>query len=93
MPLYFIGIILIRIRQNVGRVEMKEKVQEVINKLRPLLQRDGGDIELIDVNDGVVKVKLTGACGSCPMSQMTLKMGVESTLKKEIPEIKEVVSG
>lgn len=72
---------------------MKEKVQEVINKLRPLLQRDGGDIELIDVNDGVVKVKLTGACGSCPMSQMTLKMGVESTLKKEIPEIKEVVSG
>lgn len=71
---------------------MKEKVQEVINKLRPLLQRDGGDIELVDVNEGVVKVKLTGACGSCPMSQMTLKMGVESTLKKEIPGIKEVIS-
>jgi Fe-S cluster biogenesis protein NfuA len=71
---------------------MKEKVQEVINKLRPLLQRDGGDIELVDVEDGVVKVKLTGACGSCPMSQMTLKMGVESALKKEIPGIKEVVS-
>lgn len=71
---------------------MKEKVQEVINKLRPLLQRDGGDIELVDVDDGVVKVKLTGACGSCPMSQMTLKMGVESALKKEIPGIKEVVS-
>lgn len=71
---------------------MKEQVQGVIEKLRPLLQRDGGDIELIDVVDGVVKVKLTGACGSCPMSQMTLKMGVESALKKEIPGIKEVVS-
>lgn len=71
---------------------MKEKVQEVIDKLRPLLQRDGGDIELIDVTDGVVKVKLKGACGTCPMSQMTLKMGVESTLKKEIPGVKEVVS-
>lgn len=71
---------------------MKEKVQEVIDKLRPLLQRDGGDIQLVDVVDGVVKVKLTGACGTCPMSQMTLKMGVESALKKEIPEIKEVVS-
>lgn len=71
---------------------MKEQVQEVIEKLRPLLQRDGGDIELVDVTDGVVKVKLTGACGSCPMSQMTLKMGVESALKKEIPGIKEVVS-
>jgi Fe-S cluster biogenesis protein NfuA len=71
---------------------MKEKVQAVIEKLRPLLQRDGGDIELIDVEDGVVKVKLTGACGSCPMSKMTLKMGVESALKKEIRVIKEVVS-
>jgi Fe-S cluster biogenesis protein NfuA len=71
---------------------MKERVEQVIGKIRPMLQRDGGDIELIDVVDGVVKVKLTGACGSCPMSTMTLKMGVESTLKKEIPEVKEVVS-
>jgi Fe-S cluster biogenesis protein NfuA len=71
---------------------MKEKVQEVIDKIRPMLQRDGGDIQLIDVEDGIVKVKLTGACGSCPMSQMTLKMGVENALKKEIPEVKEVVS-
>jgi Fe-S cluster biogenesis protein NfuA len=71
---------------------MKEKVEAVIGKLRPMLQRDGGDIELVDVVDGVVKVKLTGACGSCPMSMMTLKMGVESALKKEIPEVKEVVS-
>ena len=71
---------------------MKEKVEQVISKIRPMLQRDGGDIELVDVTDGVVKVKLTGACGSCPMSMMTLKMGVENALKKEIPEVKEVVS-
>ncbi|MCX8109839.1 MAG: NifU family protein [Syntrophorhabdaceae bacterium] len=72
---------------------MKEKVEAVINKIRPFLQRDGGDIELIDVVDGIVKVKLRGACGSCPMSMMTLKMGVEKQLKQEIPEVKEVVAG
>lgn len=71
---------------------MKERVQQVIEKIRPLLQRDGGDIQLVDVVDNVVKVKLQGACGSCPMSQMTLKMGVEKQIKQEIPEIKEVVS-
>jgi Fe-S cluster biogenesis protein NfuA len=71
---------------------MKERVEQVIGKLRPMLQRDGGDIELVDVTDGVVKVRLTGACGSCPMSMMTLKMGVENALKKEIPEVKQVVS-
>lgn len=67
---------------------MREKVEEAINKIRPFLQQDGGDIELVDVtDDGVVKVKLKGACGSCPMSQMTLKNGVERALKEEIPEI------
>lgn len=71
---------------------MKEKVEQAIGKIRPFLQRDGGDIELIDVENGVVKVKLKGACGSCPMSMMTLKMGVEKTIKEEIPEIKEVVA-
>ena len=71
---------------------MKERVEQVITKIRPMLQRDGGDIKLVDVTDGVVKVKLTGACGSCPMSMMTLKMGVENALKKEIPEVKEVIS-
>ncbi|MBP1748823.1 MAG: NifU-like domain protein [Deltaproteobacteria bacterium] len=71
---------------------MRERVQQVIEKIRPLLQRDGGDIQLVDVTDGIVKVKLTGACGSCPMSAMTLKMGVEKQLKQEIPEIKEVIS-
>ena len=67
---------------------MKKKVEELISKIRPMLQADGGDIELVDVEDGVVKVRLTGACGTCPMSQMTLKLGVESILRKNIPEVK-----
>ncbi|MCX5812151.1 MAG: NifU family protein [Proteobacteria bacterium] len=71
---------------------MREKVEKAIEKIRPFLQRDGGDIELIDVVDGIVKVKLQGACGSCPMSAMTLKMGVEKQLKDEIPEVKEVIA-
>jgi len=66
---------------------MKEKVEEAIQEIRPYLQADGGNIELIDVTDGVVKVKLLGACAGCPMSKMTLQMGVERTLKKKIPEI------
>ncbi len=71
---------------------MKERVQEVLNQVRPALQADGGDVELVDVSeDGVVSVKLTGACGSCPMSTMTLKMGIEKTLVENIPEVKEVV--
>jgi len=73
-------------------VLMKERVRAAIEKVRPFLQRDGGDIELIDVEDGIVKVKLQGACGSCPMSMMTLKMGVEKQLKEEIPGVKEVVA-
>ncbi len=71
---------------------MQEKVQEVLDKVRPSLQADGGDVELIEVKDGVVKVKLKGACAGCPMSQMTLKNGIERILKREIPEVKEVVS-
>ena len=71
---------------------MREEVEKVIAEMRPFLQADGGNIELIDVQDGVVKVKLTGACGSCPMSQMTLKRGVEARLKAKVPEVKEVVS-
>ena len=70
---------------------MKEKVEAVLSKIRPMLEADGGDVELIDVSkEGVVKVKLTGACGCCPMSQMTLKMGIEQVLKKEVPEVKSV---
>ncbi|MBU0711865.1 NifU family protein [bacterium] len=70
---------------------MKEKVQKVLEAVRPFLQADGGDVELVDVTaDGIVKVRLTGACGSCPMSTYTLKMGVENKLKKELPEVKAV---
>lgn len=72
---------------------MKEKVEAALNKIRPSLKADGGGVELIEAGeDGVIKVKLTGACGGCPMSQMTLKMGIERILKEEIPEVKEVIS-
>ena len=72
--------------------KMKEKVEATLGKIRPSLNADGGDVELVEVTpDGVVKVKLTGACGGCPMSQMTLKMGIERMLKQEVPEVKEVV--
>ena len=71
---------------------MKEKVEEVLDKIRPALVADGGNVELIEVEDGTVKVSLTGACAGCPMSTMTLKMGIEKILKEEIPEVKEVVA-
>ncbi len=71
---------------------MREKVEKAINEIRPFLQADGGNIELIDVQEGIVKVKLVGACGSCPMSQLTLKRGVEARLKERIPEVKEVIA-
>ncbi|MDP2912101.1 MAG: NifU family protein [Candidatus Omnitrophota bacterium] len=66
---------------------MKEKVERAIENIRGFLQQDGGDIELVDVTDGVVKVKLTGACGCCPMASMTLKNGVEKALKEAVPEV------
>ncbi len=71
---------------------MKEKVEAVLEKIRPSLVADGGNVELVDVNDGTVKVRLTGACAGCPMSTMTLKMGIEQILKQEITEVKEVVA-
>ena len=72
---------------------MKEKVEAAINKIRPMLQADGGDVELIKVtDDGVVQVRLQGACAGCPMSQMTLKNGIERVIKEAVPEIKSVVS-
>ena len=69
---------------------MRENVEKALEKIRPALQADGGDIELVDVADGVVKVRLKGACGGCPMSQMTLKMGVEKALKQQVPGVKSV---
>ncbi len=72
---------------------LKEKVSEVLDRIRPLLQRDGGDVQLIDVQEnGIVKVKLVGACSGCPMSTMTLKNAIETTIKQEIPEITAVES-
>jgi Fe-S cluster biogenesis protein NfuA len=70
--------------------DLKKAVEQALAKIRPLLQRDGGDIELVEVTDGVVKVRLTGACKGCPMSQMTLKQGVEKLLLKEVPGLREV---
>jgi Fe-S cluster biogenesis protein NfuA len=72
---------------------MKEKVEQALDKIRPMLMADGGNVELVEVtDDGVVKLKLTGTCGCCPMSQMTLKMGIEKILKEAVPEIKEVIA-
>ncbi len=71
---------------------MRERVEAALKKVRPSLQADGGDVELVDVNDGIVSVRLTGACGSCPMSTMTLKMGVERAIRQEVPEIKKLVA-
>jgi Fe-S cluster biogenesis protein NfuA len=73
--------------------EMKKEVEKALNKIRPSLQADGGNVTLVDVTeDGVVKVRLVGACAGCPMSQMTLKAGIERVLKKEVPSVKKVVA-
>jgi Fe-S cluster biogenesis protein NfuA len=72
---------------------MEEKVRKALDQVRGSLQADGGDVQLVEVTaDGTVRVRLVGACAGCPMSQMTLKQGIERYLKKEIPEVKEVVS-
>ncbi len=75
-----------------GGFEMREQVEQVLETIRPSLQMDGGDVELVDVDeDGVVSVRLKGACGSCPMSTMTLKMGIEKSLMEKVPGVKSVV--
>ncbi|HHV79928.1 MAG TPA: NifU family protein [Firmicutes bacterium] len=71
---------------------MEEKINAVLDKIRPQLKADGGDVTLVEYKDGVVKLRLTGACGGCPFALMTLKNGIERLLKEEIPEIKQVVS-
>ena len=71
---------------------MRAEVEAALAKVRPSLQADGGDVELVDVEDGVVKVKLTGACGGCPMATMTLKNGIERILKEEVPGVQQVIS-
>jgi Fe-S cluster biogenesis protein NfuA len=71
---------------------MREKVGAVLNKIRPSLAADGGNVELVDASNGIVKLRLTGACGGCPMASMTLRHGVERVLKEQLPEITEVVA-
>ncbi len=71
---------------------MRDKVQTVLDNIRPSLRADGGDVELVDVKDGVVSLKLKGACAGCPMSTMTLKNGIERMLKQELSDIKEVIA-
>lgn len=71
---------------------MKEKVEAALTQIRPQLQADGGDVELVGVDDGTVKVRLTGACGGCPMATMTLKQGIEHAIKEQVPEVVEVVA-
>jgi len=71
---------------------MREKVETALSRIRPALQADGGDVELVDVSDGIVKVKLTGACSGCAMATLTLRAGIERVLKEQVPEVKEVVA-
>ena len=71
---------------------MKEKVEAALAQIRPTLQSDGGDVELVDVNKGVVRLKLKGACNGCPMATMTLRHGIERILKEQVPEVKEVIA-
>jgi len=71
---------------------MREKVEAALAQVRPVLLADGGDVELVDVDEGVVKVRLTGACGGCPMATLTLKTGIERLLKEQVPEVKEVTA-
>ena len=71
---------------------MREKIEAALGLIRPTLQADGGDVEFVDVSDGVVQVKLTGACGGCPMATLTFRLGIERVLKEQVPEVKEVVA-
>jgi len=71
---------------------MREKVEAALAQIRPALLADGGDVELVDVNDGVVTVRLTGACSGCPMAAMTLRRGIERVLKAQVPQVKEVIA-
>jgi Fe-S cluster biogenesis protein NfuA len=71
---------------------MREKVESALNQIRPALQADGGDVQLIDISQGVITLRLTGACGGCPMAAMTLRRGIEQVLKERVPEVREVIA-
>lgn len=80
------------LRKKGDNKNMKDKIEKALGTIRPALQADGGDIELVSVEDNIVKVRLTGACGGCPMSQMTMTQGVEQAIKKAVPQIKKVIA-
>jgi Fe-S cluster biogenesis protein NfuA len=82
---------MIELTENTQTSTMYDEVLEVLDKLRPFLQRDGGDVELVDVEDGIIKLKLMGACGSCPSSTITLKAGIERALLEEVDGVVEVM--
>ena len=81
-----------KVEESIGGVSMREKVETVLNQIRPALVADGGNVELVDVSKGVVTLRLTGACSGCPMAVMTLRQGIEQVLKEQVPEVEEVVA-
>ena len=92
MRLWFDAFVILRVREGKECEWMLEQVEEVIESLRPALQSDGGDVELVSVVGGIVTLHLTGACSGCPMSTMTLKMGLERAIKQSVPEIVDVIA-
>jgi Fe-S cluster biogenesis protein NfuA len=89
---YYVSLLIQEIQAKAKGESVKDKVQSVLDNIRPSLRADGGDVELVDVKDGIVSVKLKGACAGCPMSTMTLKNGIERILKQELSDIKEVIA-
>jgi Fe-S cluster biogenesis protein NfuA len=89
---HYVSLLAQEIQAKAKGESVKDKVQSVLDNIRPSLRADGGDVELVDVKDGIVSLKLKGACAGCPMSTMTLKNGIERMLKQEIADIKEVIA-
>jgi Fe-S cluster biogenesis protein NfuA len=89
---HYVSLLVWEIQAKTREEAVKDKVQSVLDNIRPSLRADGGDVELVDVKDGIVSVKLKGACAGCPMSTMTLKNGIERILKQELSDIKEVIA-
>jgi Fe-S cluster biogenesis protein NfuA len=89
---HYVSLLIQEIQAKAKGESVRDKVQTVLDNIRPSLRADGGDIELVDVKDGIVSVKLKGACAGCPMSTMTLKNGIERILKQELSDVKEVIA-
>jgi len=89
---HYVSLLIQEIQAKAKGESVRDKVQSVLDNIRPSLRADGGDVELVDVKDGIVSLKLKGACAGCPMSTMTLKNGIERLLKQELSDIKEVIA-